>query len=188
MIARHPARSIAMAAPSPQGPAPTTTTSVSNSNDLISSRPDADVGDLRVRRAPGCDRGIGAPAIGRSSRRRASVVGRCHPSIHSYRGRTASSVTRSPGNSVNMSPSSSYPVQRPSRSSVSSTSSLVTASPVSPLTRAAYRTTTASNQPHRRGRPVVAPYSLPSSADLAARGARRAPSAAGRCQRASCTP
>src|SRR5918997_3939941 len=49
------------------------------------------------------------------------------------------------------------------RSNVSSTSSFVTASPVSPLIRAAYRTTTASNQPQRRGRPVVAPYSLPSS-------------------------
>src|SRR5712672_2917321 len=48
-------------------------------------------------------------------------------------------------------------------SSVSSTSSLVTASPVSPFTRTAYRTTTASNQPQRRGRPVVAPNSPPSS-------------------------
>src|SRR5690606_37937225 len=48
-------------------------------------------------------------------------------------------------------------------SSVSSTSSFVTASPVSPLIRAAYRTTTASNQPQRRARPVVAPNSFPSS-------------------------
>src|SRR5689334_23790519 len=44
---------------------------------------------------------------------------------------------------------------------VSSTSSLVTARSVRPLMRAAYRTTTASNQPQRRGRPVVAPNSLP---------------------------
>src|SRR5262249_45448860 len=38
----------------------------------------------------------------------------------------------------------------------------VTAMSVSPLIRVAYRTTTASNQPHRRARPVVAPNSLPS--------------------------
>src|ERR1043166_3758903 len=48
------------------------------------------------------------------------------------------------------------------RSSVSSTSNFVTARSVKPLIRAAYRTTTPSNQPQRRGRPVVAPNSLPS--------------------------
>ncbi len=42
-----------------------------------------------------------------------------------------------------------------------STSSLVTTRSVSPLTRVAYRATTASNQPHRRSRPVVVPYSAP---------------------------
>src|SRR3990170_4227959 len=52
---------------------------------------------------------------------------------------------------------------------VSRTSSLVTARPVSPLTRTAYRTTTASNQPQRRGRPVVAPNSPPSSRIRSAR-------------------
>src|SRR5438128_9219325 len=44
-----------------------------------------------------------------------------------------------------------------------STSSLVTARPSTPESAAAWRTTTASNQPQRRGRPVVAPYSSPSS-------------------------
>src|SRR5258708_5124891 len=43
----------------------------------------------------------------------------------------------------------------------SSTSSLVRARSVRPFTRVAYRTTTASNHPQRRGRPVVAPNSLP---------------------------
>src|SRR5438445_13294452 len=42
-------------------------------------------------------------------------------------------------------------------------SGLGTARPVEPLTRTAYRKTTASNHPQRRGRPVVAPYSSPSS-------------------------
>src|SRR6266566_329904 len=46
---------------------------------------------------------------------------------------------------------------------VSSTSSFVTANPVSPLTRTAYLTTTASNHPHRLGLPVVAPKSPTSS-------------------------
>src|SRR5215470_4822484 len=41
-------------------------------------------------------------------------------------------------------------------------SSLVTATSVRPLMRVAYRTTTASNHPQRRGRPVVAPNSPPS--------------------------
>src|ERR1043165_649018 len=48
------------------------------------------------------------------------------------------------------------------RSSVSRTSSLVTATSVNPLMRAAWPTTTASNHPQRRARPVVAPNSLPS--------------------------
>jgi hypothetical protein len=42
-----------------------------------------------------------------------------------------------------------------------STSSLVTANPVKPLRRTASLATTASNQPQRRRRPVVAPYSCP---------------------------
>src|SRR5436190_23630111 len=41
------------------------------------------------------------------------------------------------------------------------TSSLVTTRSVIPLTRTAYRPTTASNQPQRRGRPVVVPNSAP---------------------------
>src|SRR5262245_5599803 len=41
------------------------------------------------------------------------------------------------------------------------TSSLVSTKSVTPLIRVAYRPTTASNQPHRRGRPVVVPNSAP---------------------------
>src|SRR5260370_25033360 len=60
-------------------------------------------------------------------------------------------------------PSNLYPTQTGTPANGSRTPSFVTASPVSPLTRTAYRTTTASNHPHRRGRPVVAPNSPPSS-------------------------
>src|SRR5580704_12941108 len=81
-----------------------------------------------------------------------------------------SSAVRSPGNSVWTPPPISYPVQIPTRSSVSSTSSFVTASPLRPLIRAAYRATTASNQPQRLGRPVTAPYSCPSSRICVASG------------------
>src|SRR5438132_7243795 len=49
------------------------------------------------------------------------------------------------------------------RSTPSRTSSLVNASASSPLSRTAYRTATASYHPHRRGRPVTAPYSFPLS-------------------------
>src|SRR2546421_12183383 len=47
--------------------------------------------------------------------------------------------------------------------SPSRTSSLVSAMASRPLMRAEYRTTTASYQPQRRGRPVDAPYSWPPS-------------------------
>ena len=47
-----------------------------------------------------------------------------------------------------------------------STSSLVSAIPDIPESRAAWRTTTASNQPQRRGRPVVEPNSTPTSRNL----------------------
>src|SRR3954468_24925973 len=69
----------------------------------------------------------------------------------------------SDGNSVSVRPSHEYAVQMSMRSRPSSTSSFVSARPSRPLMRAAYRTATASNQPHRRGRPVTAPYSLPLS-------------------------
>src|SRR5271165_2958790 len=58
-------------------------------------------------------------------------------------------------------PSTSYATQTGTLSRLDSTSSLVTKKSVTPLTRAAYRATTASNQPVRRGRPVVTPYSPP---------------------------
>ena len=45
----------------------------------------------------------------------------------------------------------------------SSTSSLVSATPVTPLTATAWRTSTASNQPQRRWRPVTVPNSWPRS-------------------------
>src|SRR5258705_897498 len=60
-------------------------------------------------------------------------------------------------------PSSRYPTQTGISAKLSSTSNFVTASPVNPFTRTAYRTTTASNHPHLLGRPVVAPNSPPSS-------------------------
>src|SRR5438270_1376374 len=45
----------------------------------------------------------------------------------------------------------------------SSTSSLVSATPVTPLTATAWRTSTASDQPQRRLRPVTVPNSCPRS-------------------------
>src|SRR5436190_10353554 len=59
------------------------------------------------------------------------------------------------------SPSTSYATQTGTFSMPLNTSSLVTTRSVSPFTRAAYRPTTASNQPQRRSRPVVVPYSAP---------------------------
>ena len=52
-----------------------------------------------------------------------------------------------------------YPVQMPIWSSPVSVSRCMTAIWVIPLSRALYRPATASNHPHRRGRPVVVPYS-----------------------------
>src|SRR5438067_3458030 len=59
------------------------------------------------------------------------------------------------------SPSTSYATQTGTFSMPLNTSSLVTTRSVMPLTRTAYRPTTASNQPHRRARPVVTPNSAP---------------------------
>src|SRR5689334_16084103 len=59
------------------------------------------------------------------------------------------------------SPSISYPTQIGTGSRPLSTSSFVTTRSVMPFTRTAYRPTTASNQPQRRSRPVVVPYSTP---------------------------
>src|ERR1019366_8264720 len=61
-----------------------------------------------------------------------------------------------------------YPVTIPTRSKPLRTSNLVTMSRSSPLTRAAYRAVTASNQPQRRGRPVTTPHSRPASRSAAA--------------------
>src|SRR5258706_203237 len=72
-------------------------------------------------------------------------------------------VSTSAGMLSIVSPSNVYPTPTGISANVSKTSSLVTANPVRPLTRTAYRTTTASNHPHRRGLPVVAPNSPPNS-------------------------
>src|SRR5947208_58355 len=61
-------------------------------------------------------------------------------------------------------PSTSYPTQMGTFGSPLSTSSLVTTRSLMPFTRTAYRPTTASNQPTRRGRPVVVPNSTPTFA------------------------
>src|SRR6266542_3660095 len=60
-------------------------------------------------------------------------------------------------------PSTSYATQTGTSSIPVSTSSLVSTKSVTPLIRAAYRAITASNQPQRRGRPVVVPNSAPAS-------------------------
>ena len=57
---------------------------------------------------------------------------------------------------------SRYPVAILRVSKLSRTSSFVTAMLVIPFSRTACRTSNASNQPHLRGRPVVAPNSFPS--------------------------
>src|SRR5690606_31177851 len=59
------------------------------------------------------------------------------------------------------SPSTSYATQTGTFSSPERMSNLVKTRSVIPLTCTAYRPTTASNQPHRRSRPVVVPYSRP---------------------------
>src|SRR5688572_23818851 len=56
-----------------------------------------------------------------------------------------------------------YPVHTLTSSRPSSTSSFVSATLSRPLIRAAYRATTTSYQPQRRGRPVTEPNSLPLS-------------------------
>src|SRR6185312_10708430 len=58
-------------------------------------------------------------------------------------------------------PSTSYATHTGTLSSPESTSSLVTKKSVTPFTRVAYLAITASNQPQRRARPVVTPYSPP---------------------------
>ena len=60
-----------------------------------------------------------------------------------------------------ISPSASYAVHTLTAAKPERTSSFVRNNSVSPLTRAAYRSTTASNQPQRRLRPVVTPNSCP---------------------------
>src|SRR6185295_9541322 len=67
------------------------------------------------------------------------------------------------GNCVTRRPLTSYAVQIFSSGSLLRTSSSITAIESTPLSRAVYRTATASNQPQRRGRRVTVPYSLPRS-------------------------
>src|ERR1041385_8505631 len=60
-------------------------------------------------------------------------------------------------------PSNRYDVQIRRSGSPDRTSSLVTNSSVSPFSLTAYLRSTASSQPHRRGRPVTVPNSCPRS-------------------------
>ena len=70
-------------------------------------------------------------------------------------------IVRRSGGDAETSPSSRYPTQILTSSRPSSTSSFVTQSPVSPFVNTARFRSTASNQPQRRARPVVAPNSAP---------------------------
>src|SRR5690348_14750936 len=83
------------------------------------------------------------------------------PSRYSYTGLAWWNSVCVIGISSYRTPSTSYATHTGTLSSVESTSSLVTKKSVTPLTRVAYRAITASNQPHRRDRPVVTPYSPP---------------------------
>src|SRR6266446_4599506 len=67
----------------------------------------------------------------------------------------------SAGNSFNAAPLYLYSVQKGTSSNVSSTSIFVITIESSALIMLAYRAAGPSNQPHRRGRPVVEPYSFP---------------------------
>src|SRR5215218_7474449 len=67
------------------------------------------------------------------------------------------------GNSSIHSPSISYPTHTFTSLNAESTSSIVSASPAMPFKEAVYLTATRSSHPHRLGRPVVAPYSWPTS-------------------------
>src|SRR5579859_970646 len=84
-----------------------------------------------------------------------------HPSISSYTGVAWWNAVCVIGMSSYRTPSTRYPTQIGTFGSPESTSSLVTTRSVIPFTRTAYRPTTASNQPQRRGRPVVVPNSAP---------------------------
>src|SRR5574340_7457 len=86
-----------------------------------------------------------------------------HPGMVMYWGVQFSRTARSAGISLYVFPLYLYPTQILSSSSVSSTSSLVSAMLVNPFTRTACLTIRVSIHPHRRARPVVAPYSLPRS-------------------------
>src|ERR671920_2478815 len=65
------------------------------------------------------------------------------------------------GKSSILSPPSSYPTHTFTSSTAESTSSIVRARPLIPFREAENLTATRSSHPHRLGRPVVAPYSLP---------------------------
>src|SRR5262249_9793539 len=99
--------------------------------------------------------------------------GRGQPGSSSYTGRTRSQSRWRAGGASRRRPSTSYATQTRSGSTPVRTSILVSARPSTPESATAWRTRTASNQPQRRGRPVVEPYSSPSAR-------RRAPSASGR--------
>src|SRR5262249_29071143 len=78
-----------------------------------------------------------------------------------YTGSTSANTVRSAGNSFKGEPLYLYSTQTGISLNVSRTSILVITMESRPLIIAAYRAAGPSNQPHRRGRPVVEPNSPP---------------------------
>jgi len=107
------------------------------------------------------EREIDAVTFTSASTVRHFVMSSHHPSCSSYTGRAWWKAVCVMGISSTRSPSTSYPTQIGTFSRPERTSNLVTTRSVRPLTRTAWRATTASNQPQRRSRPVVVPYSTP---------------------------
>src|SRR3989440_11189099 len=100
-------------------------------------------------------------AGGRSEKVRAFETSSPHPSNSSYTALAWWNAVWVIGISSRRSPSTLYPTQIGTFGSPDSTSSLVTTRSVIPLTRTAYRPTTASNQPQRRAQPAGGPDPAP---------------------------
>src|SRR5215470_14479088 len=88
-------------------------------------------------------------------------MGVCQPRSVLYTGCTWDRIAVSAGNSFNTEPLYLYSTQNGISENVSSTSIFVTTIESRALIIAAYRAAGPSNHPHRRGRPVVDPNSLP---------------------------
>src|SRR6266511_149261 len=111
-------------------------------------------------------------AGGRLPNERASDSDSSHPSNSSYTGCARWNTDWCEGMSSSVSPSATYPVHTLIARNPESTSSLVRKISDRPVSRAAYRTRTASNHPHRRLRPVVVPNSFPDSPKRSPSGPR----------------